>query len=137
MPPAAPSLGDRHTVASPRQGGVSRPPIETGKARPLAMVGAERLPTPPSVPTMAESGFPGFDMDDWNGLFAPSDAPPAVIGKLQSVVAQACRDPGVLARMAPLGTVLVGQSTAEFTRWLQNQRQIVAQVIREAGITLG
>jgi tripartite-type tricarboxylate transporter receptor subunit TctC len=101
------------------------------------MVGAERLPTLTSVPTMAESGFPGFDMDDWNGLFAPSDAPPAVIGKLQSVVAQACRDPGVLARMAPLGTVLVGQSTADFTRWLQNQRQIVAQVIREAGITLG
>jgi tripartite-type tricarboxylate transporter receptor subunit TctC len=115
----------------------SRPPIEAGKARPLAMMGAERLPTLPNVPTLAESGYPGFDMDDWNGLFAPSDTPPAVIAKLQSVVAQACRDPAVLARMAPLGTVLVGQPTAEFTRWLQNQRQIVSQVIREAGITLG
>jgi tripartite-type tricarboxylate transporter receptor subunit TctC len=115
----------------------SRPPIETGKARPLAMMGAERLPTLPNVPTLAESGYPGFDMDDWNGLFAPSDTPPAVIAKLQSAVAQACRDPGVLARMAPLGTVLVGQPTPDFARWLQNQRQIVSQVIREAGITLG
>jgi tripartite-type tricarboxylate transporter receptor subunit TctC len=115
----------------------SRPPIEAGKARPLAMMGAERLPTLPNVPTMAESGFPGFDMDDWNGLFAPADTPQPVIAKLQSVVAQACRDPAVLARMAPLGTVLGGQSTADFTRWLQSQRQIVAQVIREANITLG
>jgi tripartite-type tricarboxylate transporter receptor subunit TctC len=115
----------------------ARPPIEAGRARPLALTGAERLATLPGIPTLAESGFPGFDMDDWNGLFAPTGTPPAVIARLQSAVAQACRDPGVLARMAPLGTVLQGQSTAEFTRWLDNQREIVSRVIREANITLG
>jgi tripartite-type tricarboxylate transporter receptor subunit TctC len=115
----------------------SRPPIETGRARPLALTGAERLGTLPGIPTLAESGFQGFDMDDWNGLFAPSGTPTAVVAKLQSAVAEACRDPGVLARMAPLGTVLVGQSTPDFVRWLDNQRDVVAQVIREANITLG
>jgi len=115
----------------------ARPPIESGRARPLALTGAERLATLPGVPTLAESGFPGFDMDDWNGLFAPTGTPEPVLVKLQSAVAQACRDPGVLARMAPLGTVLVGQSTPDFTRWLDNQREVVARVIREANITLG
>ena len=115
----------------------ARAPIETGRARPLALTGAERLPTLPNVPTLAESGFPGFDMDDWNGLFAPAGTPPAVIARLQSTVAEAVRDSAVLARMAPLGTVLGGQSTEVFTAWLDAQRQIVAQVIREANITLG
>ncbi len=115
----------------------SRPPIEAGRARALAATGATRLPTLPDVPTLAESGFPGFDMDDWNGLFAPAGTPQAVIQRMQAAVAEACRDPGVLARMAPLGTVLGGQSTADFSRWLDNQRDIVARVIREANITLG
>ena len=115
----------------------SRAPIETGKARPLALTGAERLPTLPNIPTLAESGFPGFDMDDWNGLFAAAGTPEHVIGRLQAAVAEACRDPGVQARMAPLGTVLGGQSTVEFSRWLESQRAIVARVIREANISLG
>jgi len=115
----------------------ARPPIETGRARPLALTGAERLPTLPGVPTLAEAGFPGFDMDDWNGLFAPAGTPATVVARLQSAVAEACRDPGVLARMAPLGTVLVGQSTSDFATWLDNQRDVVTRVIREANITLG
>jgi tripartite-type tricarboxylate transporter receptor subunit TctC len=115
----------------------ARAPIETGRARPLALTGAERLPTLPDVPTLAESGFPGFDMDDWNGLFAPVGTPAPVIVRLQAAVAEACRDPGVLARMAPLGTVLGGQSTEVFAAWLEAQREVVAKVIREAGITLG
>jgi tripartite-type tricarboxylate transporter receptor subunit TctC len=115
----------------------SRAPIETGKARALALTGAERLSTLPNVPTLAESGFPGFDMDDWNGLFAPAGTPEPVVAKLQSAVAQACRDPGVQAAMAPRGTVLGGQSTADFKRWLADQREVVARVIREANITLG
>ena len=115
----------------------ARAPIESGRARPLALTGAERLPTLPGVPTLAESGFPGFDMDDWNGLFAPAGTPTPIILRLQAAVAEACRDPGVLARMAPLGTVLGGQSTEAFAAWLETQREIVARVIREANITLG
>ncbi|MCZ8146224.1 MAG: tripartite tricarboxylate transporter substrate binding protein [Roseomonas sp.] len=115
----------------------ARAPIETGRARPLALTGAERLPTLPNVPTLAESGFPGFDMDDWNGLFAPAGTPQMVIVRMQAAVSEAARDAGVLARMAPLGTVLGGQSTEAFAAWIANQREVVARVIREANITLG
>jgi tripartite-type tricarboxylate transporter receptor subunit TctC len=114
----------------------SRAPIEAGKARALAAAGATRLPNYPDIPTLDESGFPGFDMDDWNGLFAPADTPDDIIAKMQAAVAEACKDPGVQARMAPLGTILGGLSTAEFTRWLNNQREVVSRVIREAKITL-
>jgi tripartite-type tricarboxylate transporter receptor subunit TctC len=115
----------------------ARGPIQAGKARALAMTSTERSPAYPGIPTLDESGFPGFDMDDWNGLFAAEGAPLAILPKLQAVVAEARRDPNVQARMAPLGTVLVGNSTAEFTAWLARQREVVEQVIRDAGITLG
>ena len=115
----------------------ARVPIETGRARPLALTGVERLPTLPNTPTLAESGFPGFDMDDWNGLFAPSGTSEEVIMRMQAAVAQAARAPDLLARMAPLGTLLGGQSTEVFANWVENQREVVARVIREASITLG
>jgi tripartite-type tricarboxylate transporter receptor subunit TctC len=115
----------------------ARGPIQAGKARPLAMTSMERSPVYPDVPTLAESGFPGFDMDDWNGLFAPEGTPRAILPKLQAAVAEASRDAGVLSRMAPLGTLLVGNSTAEFSEWLERQRQVVEKVIRDANITIG
>lgn len=115
----------------------ARGPIQGGRARALAMTSSERSPAYPGVPTLAESGFPGFDMDDWNGLFAAEGAPAACIPRMQAAVNEACRDEVVQARMAPLGTVLVGNSTADFTAWLARQREVVTQVIRDAKITLG
>jgi tripartite-type tricarboxylate transporter receptor subunit TctC len=115
----------------------ARGPVQAGRARALAMTSTERSPAYPDVPTLSESGFPGFDMDDWNGMFAPSGVPAAIIPRMQAVVAEAVRDEGVLARMAPLGTVLVGNDTAAFAAWLARQREIVTEVIRTTNITLG
>lgn len=115
----------------------ARGPIQAGRARALAMTSSERSPAYPGVPTLAESGLPGFDMDDWNGLFAPAGAPTAILPRLQEAVAAAARDETVQARMAPLGTVLVANSTADFTAWINRTREIVTQVIRTANITLG
>jgi tripartite-type tricarboxylate transporter receptor subunit TctC len=112
-----------------------RGPVQAGKARVLAMTSAERSPAYPDVPTLSESGFPGFDMDDWNGLFAAEGAP--LSPKLHAALAQAARDPNVQARMAPLGTVLVINDTAEFTRWLARQREVVEKVIRDSEMKLG
>jgi tripartite-type tricarboxylate transporter receptor subunit TctC len=113
-----------------------RGPVQAGKARMLAITSPQRIAAWPEVPTIAESGFPGYDMDDWNALFAATGTPQPIMEKLQGAVAQACRDPVVLERMAPLGTVLVGSTAAELTRFLDGQRAVVERLIREAGITL-
>jgi tripartite-type tricarboxylate transporter receptor subunit TctC len=114
-----------------------RPPVQAGRARILAVTSARRAAAYPDVPTLAERGFPGFDMNDWNGLFAATGTPRAVIQRMASAVGDACRDAGVKARMDPLGAEMVGSQPEEFTAWLDAQRPVVGQVIREAGITLG
>jgi tripartite-type tricarboxylate transporter receptor subunit TctC len=114
-----------------------RPPVQAGRARVLAVTSARRAASLPEVPTLAESGFPGFDMTDWNGLFAGAGAPREVVRRMAGAVAEACRDAGVRARLDPLGAELVGNPPEEFAAWIEAQRPVLAKVIREAGITLG
>ena len=114
-----------------------RPPVQAGRARILAVTSAHRAAAYPDVPTLAERGFPGFDMNDWNGLFAAAGVPPAILRRLAAVIGEACRDAGVKARMDPLGAEMVGSQPEDFTVWLEAQRPVVGQVIREAGITPG
>ena len=114
-----------------------RPPVQAGRARVLAVTSLKRSPAYPDAPSLAERGFPGFDMNDWNGLFAQAGAPQAAIRRMAAAVAEACRDASVKARMDPLGAELVGNTPEEFAAWIAGQRPILARVIQEAGITLG
>ncbi len=114
----------------------ARGPLQAGKIRILAMTSAVRSPAYPDVPTLAERGFPGYDMDDWFGLFAAAGTPAAVLARLQAAVAEAARDPSLLAGLAPLGMVLVASSTQDFTAWLARQREVLEKLIRDANITI-
>jgi tripartite-type tricarboxylate transporter receptor subunit TctC len=114
-----------------------RPPVQAGRARILAVTSLERVPSLPDVPTIAESGFPGFDMNDWNGLFAAAATPRAAINRMAAVAAVSAKSPAVLARMDPAGAIMVGNSPEAFATWLAGQRRTAVEVIREAGITLG
>jgi len=116
--------------------GTLRGPIEGGRVRLLAVTSAERSPAYPDVPTLAESGFPFIDQDDWNGLYAPAGAPPAAVQKLQAALARAAADPHVRAQIAPLGTVLVANRPDEYAAWIERQRVVLRQLVEEAGITL-
>jgi len=111
-----------------------RPALQ-GKARVLAVSSAERVALFPDVPAIAER-YPGYDMDDWNGLFAPAGTPRAMVDSLNAAVTQALRDPATVARMAPTGTVLAPTTTAEFVTWLSRQRETMEHIIRDANITL-
>jgi tripartite-type tricarboxylate transporter receptor subunit TctC len=75
-------------------------------------------------------------MDDWNGLFAPAGTPPAVIAKMNGAVTQALKDPAIVEKMAPTGTVLAPTTTAEFVAWLAKQRETMERTIKEANIVL-
>jgi tripartite-type tricarboxylate transporter receptor subunit TctC len=114
-----------------------RPPVVAGKARVLAVTSLERPPSLPDVPTLAQSGFPGFDLNDWNGLFAAEGTPRIAIDRIAAAAAEAAKAPAVRARMDPAGAIMVGNSPAAFGEWLASQRSQVLELIREANITLG
>ena len=112
-----------------------RPALQGNRARVLAVSSAQRVAMFPDVPAIAER-YPGYDMDDWNGLFAPAGTPDAIVSKVNAAVGQALRDPALAAKMAPTGTVLAPTTTPEFVAWLGKQRETMERIIRDANITL-
>jgi len=112
-----------------------RPALQGNKARVLAVSSAQRVAMFPDVPTLAER-YPGYDMDDWNGLFAPAGTPDAVVSRASAAVGQALRDPVIVAKMAPTGTVLAPTTTPEFVAWLARQRETMERIVRDANIKL-
>jgi tripartite-type tricarboxylate transporter receptor subunit TctC len=108
-----------------------------GRARMLAVTSSARNGAYPDIPTIAERGFTGYDMDDWFGLFAASGTPEAPIRRMQAAIAKVTREPALAATMAPLGMVPVGNSSPEFVTWLASQREILQKLVRDANITLG
>jgi tripartite-type tricarboxylate transporter receptor subunit TctC len=114
-----------------------RPPLANKKARVLAVTSLKRAHTFPDVPTLAESGYAGFDLNDWNGLFAAEGVPAPIIQRMQQVVAEACTDAKVKERLDPSGAELVANTPAEFGAWLKTQRALLGQLIKDANIKLG
>jgi tripartite-type tricarboxylate transporter receptor subunit TctC len=113
-----------------------RPPVASGRARVLAVTSLKRSSAFPDVPTVAESGYPDFDMNDWNGLFAAAGTPAAAVDRMQAAVAEAIKDAKVRERLDPSGAELVADTPAEFRTWLEGQRSLLGKLIAETGIKL-
>jgi len=109
--------------------------VRAGTVKALGVSTAARIAALPEVPTIAEGGFPGFELNEWNGFYAPVATPAAAIAALREAVLAALHDEGVRARLAAAGAEPVGSSTAEFTAFLARQREFTGTLIREAGIT--
>jgi tripartite-type tricarboxylate transporter receptor subunit TctC len=114
-----------------------RPPLAAGRVRLLAVTSLKRVAIFPDVPTVAESGYPGYDMIDWNGLFAPTGTPPELINRMQAVCAEAIRDAKVKERLDAAGAVLVADKPADFKAWLDGQRTLLGKLIVDGDIKLG
>ena len=114
-----------------------RPPLAAGNARVLAVTSLRRAPTFPDVPTVAEAGYPGYDMIDWNGLFAANGTPLELIARMQAVCAEAIKDSKVRERLDAAGAVLVADTPAAFKAWLEGQRTLLGTLITDANIKLG
>ena len=110
--------------------------ITAGKLRPLAVTGASRSPALPDVPTIAESGFPGFEASSWSGLFMPAATNPAIVSKLSAAVAKAYQDPVLLNDMYSRGFELASLPPKEFADFVAAQRVKWSKVIREANIKI-
>lgn len=105
------------------------PMIQGGRLKALAVTGAARSPLLPSVPTVAESGVPGFEANGWFGLFAPKDTPRDVVTTLSGAVRQALADPEVMERIATLGGVTMPMPSDTFTDFSAKERTKWKKVI--------
>lgn len=109
------------------------PTLQSGRARAIAVTsGIRRGDT--SIPTIAESDFPGFDLTSWNALFAPAGTPPAVIRKIASAANQATSDATVRQRLAGIGSEATELQPDAFATRLVTEREVVKGIVREAGI---
>jgi tripartite-type tricarboxylate transporter receptor subunit TctC len=110
------------------------PFLQAGKVRALAVTSPRRLPVTPDVPTMAEAGFGGIELDAWFGLVAPAATPDAVVDKLNAAFVQAVHDPGVTKQIADQGAEPVTNTPAEFSAFIASEIERIGKVVRSAGI---
>jgi tripartite-type tricarboxylate transporter receptor subunit TctC len=110
------------------------PYIREQRLRALAVTGSARSPLLPAVPTLAESGFPGFDAYVWSGLVAPKGTPPAVIERLHRELATALEAPAVKAFMEQAGIEQVTTSPAEMLAFMRQEKERSGKAVRAAGL---
>jgi tripartite-type tricarboxylate transporter receptor subunit TctC len=110
------------------------PHVRGGKLRAVAVTTAKRSPSAPDVPTIAESGVPGYDHGPWNGFLAPAKTPRTVIARLNEEVARILHTPETRAVFTNEGAEPVGNKPEEFGAIIRDETAKWAKVIRAAGI---
>jgi tripartite-type tricarboxylate transporter receptor subunit TctC len=110
--------------------------VRAGKLRALAVTTSYRSPALPDVPTIAESGLPGFSVESWQGYFAPAGTPQPIVEKINRDLQAVLKNPEVRARLEDLGFKVAGGTPGELAGSLQSERPKYAQAIKAAGITL-
>lgn len=108
--------------------------IRSGKLRGIAVTTATRWPGAPELPTVAESGVPGYEVSGWFGLFAPAGTPPAVVSLIHQTVVAALKQPEVAKQLAELGADPVGNTPEEFRRQVEAEVRKWRGVVEAAGI---
>jgi tripartite-type tricarboxylate transporter receptor subunit TctC len=107
--------------------------IKAGRLRALAVTGAARSPQLPDVPTVMESGVPGYEAYVWMGLLAPKGTPPAIVERLNREVAAVLGEDAVKRYMANAGIEIVGSTSADFGKFYRAERDLWAKVIHDTG----
>jgi tripartite-type tricarboxylate transporter receptor subunit TctC len=108
--------------------------VKSGKLRAIAVTSARRNPLYPEVPTIAESGYPGFEALSWSGYSAPKGTPAAIVEKLEAAMKQAMTSPAIVQRMESQGFVVPPQGSKAYTEFVAQEVDRWTTVIRKAGI---
>ncbi|MEO8441753.1 MAG: tripartite tricarboxylate transporter substrate binding protein [Betaproteobacteria bacterium] len=110
------------------------PSVKAGRLRALAVTGVHRAKIVPDLPTMAEAGVPGYEFDNWYGLWAPAGTPVAIVKKINEEVNRAIASPALQARFAESGIETMGGSPERFAAYLAGELKKWNAVARDAGI---
>jgi len=109
------------------------PHIKSGKIRVLGVASAQRSPQMPELPTIAESGVPGFEAVNWFGMFAPAKTPRVIVNRVNAAVTGTIKSPEMQARFVALGADPVGSSVEEFTAYVRRDMEKYARIVKVSG----
>ena len=112
------------------------PQAQAGNIRMLAVSSAKRARQAPQVPTISESGFPGFAGESWNGLLAPAATPDDIVNRLAAEFARAAKEPKFAARLDQEGVEPLGSSPAETAKFIAADMALWADAVKIAGVSL-
>jgi tripartite-type tricarboxylate transporter receptor subunit TctC len=112
------------------------PYIQSGQVRAIATSGDARMALNPDIPTVAESGVPGFSYEPWTGLYAPPNTPPAVIARLNEAIRKATNTPELKSRWASLGIIGKDMTPEQMARLIRAEDAVNKKVIADKGIKL-
>jgi tripartite-type tricarboxylate transporter receptor subunit TctC len=112
------------------------PQVQAGKLRALATTGARRMALLPDLPTVAESGVPGYQASSWYGILAPAGTPPDVVAKLNAALVKVVAQPEVRKALAREGAEPVGDSPEAFGAFIREEKQRLGDVIRKAKLPM-
>jgi tripartite-type tricarboxylate transporter receptor subunit TctC len=113
---------------------VAAPEVATGRLRPLAVTSPERSPILPDVPTVAESGFPGYQISEWFGVIGPAGLPDDIVNRMNKAINDAARTPDVIARFDAMGLVVALTTPAGFKDILAEETKATTEIIRKGNI---
>jgi tripartite-type tricarboxylate transporter receptor subunit TctC len=108
--------------------------VKAGRLRPVALSGTRRTPAAPGIPTVAESGLPGFAVTSWFGVAAPAKTSHSIVDRLNKEIVRALSTPDLRERIEGMGADPVGNTPEEYTRFVQNEIVKWGKVIKFAGI---
>ncbi|MDP2241777.1 MAG: tripartite tricarboxylate transporter substrate binding protein [Burkholderiales bacterium] len=112
------------------------PYFKTGRLAPLGVTSVKRHPVLPDVPSIAESGLPGYELFEYQGIVAPAGTPGVVINRLQQEIVKSLASPGLNDRFTTMGATVVGSTPEELTNHVKKEIATWGKVIKTAGIKL-
>jgi tripartite-type tricarboxylate transporter receptor subunit TctC len=119
--------------ATPTQ---SLPFIKDQKLKPIAVTSSKRLPLLPDVPTLAESGIPGYEANVWFGIIAPAGTPAPVVSKLNSEISRIIQKPEIQKRLSDMGLTPIDGSPAQFQKVIDQEKDKWGEVIKKSNLKL-